>query len=385
VSRAYLTVLAAAALCYAALGAVLRILPSHVGHDLGGSAAAVGLAVGAPALTAIFARPAAGRVADRIGPRPLVVGGAAAMAAGTLPALGGGLATLDLSRLIVGAGEGAMMAAAVLWLLRLAGPERRGRALGHIGLANYAGLAIGPLIADALGGDARAVLIAAAVLPLVAAPLVMAVPRAPRADVARAEEDDERRGRARTIAAAIARPGAGLALVNVGYVALIAFGAQVGQAAAIVPVFAVTVIAARTLGASVPDRLGPETTLRVCVVAEGLGLIALALAGGGGAAPTPALAATVVLAAGQALAVPALGVLALRRVPAARHGAAAGLFFSFFDAGVGLGGPLVGAAARATSPATAVALSGVAVLAVWPVALTWQPSPSAATLPRVGH
>jgi hypothetical protein len=50
-------VLTAAALCYMALGAVLRILPRHVGHDLGGSAAAVGFAVGAPALTAIATRP----------------------------------------------------------------------------------------------------------------------------------------------------------------------------------------------------------------------------------------------------------------------------------------------------------------------------------------
>lgn len=382
VSRTYLAVLAAAALCYAALGAVLRILPSHVGHDLGGSAAALGLAVGAPALTAIVARPAGGRVADRVGPCPPVVVGAAVMAAGTLPALGGGLATLDASRLLVGAGEGMMMAAAVLWLLRLAGPEHRGRALGHIGLANYAGLAVGPLIADALGGEARAVLIAAAVLPLLAVPLVLVLPRAPGPDAARGHQDDERRGGARAIAAAIARPGAGLALVNVGYVAVIAFGAQVGHLTAIVPVFAVTVIAARTLGARIPDRLGAETTLRACVVAEGLGLVALALAGAGGAGA----AATIVLAGGQALAVPALGVLALRRVPAACHGAAAGLFFSFFDAGVGLGGPLVGVLARATTPAAAIASAGVAVLAVWPVALgIWHPSPSTATLPRVGQ
>src|SRR3954451_17156904 len=99
--RAYLLVLVAAALCYAALGAVLRILPDHVGGDLGGSAAAVGLAVGAPALTAIVARPAGGRLADRIGPRPLVLGGALVMAAGVAPAFSSTLVLLDLSRLLV--------------------------------------------------------------------------------------------------------------------------------------------------------------------------------------------------------------------------------------------------------------------------------------------
>ena len=39
-----------AVLCYAALGAVLGILPDYV-HSLGGGAVLVGFAVGAPALT----------------------------------------------------------------------------------------------------------------------------------------------------------------------------------------------------------------------------------------------------------------------------------------------------------------------------------------------
>ena len=55
---AYLAVLGAAVLCYAALGAVLRILP-ELAHD----PAALGLLVGAPALTAV--RHAAGRRAAR--------------------------------------------------------------------------------------------------------------------------------------------------------------------------------------------------------------------------------------------------------------------------------------------------------------------------------
>ena len=58
---------------------------------------------------------------------------------------------------------------------------------------------------------------------------------------------------------------------------------------------------------------------------------------------------------------PALGLLALARVPPARHGAASGLFFAFFDAGVGAGGPMSGAVARLSSPATALALAAGAV------------------------
>ena len=58
-----------------------------------------------------------------------------------------------------------MAAAAVLWLLRLAGPAGR-QALGHIGLANYAELAAGPLLASALGLARAPVFVAAALLPI---------------------------------------------------------------------------------------------------------------------------------------------------------------------------------------------------------------------------
>ena len=70
----HLAVLAAAVLCYAALGAVLRILPD-IAHDR----ALLGLLVAAPALTAVFTRPGGGRLADRVGPAPVMVAGAVLM------------------------------------------------------------------------------------------------------------------------------------------------------------------------------------------------------------------------------------------------------------------------------------------------------------------
>jgi nitrate/nitrite transporter NarK len=79
---AYLAVLGAGVLCYAALGAVLRILPELVDNP-----AALGLLVGAPALTAVVTRPAGGRVADRVGAAPVMLAGAVVMAAGVAPAL----------------------------------------------------------------------------------------------------------------------------------------------------------------------------------------------------------------------------------------------------------------------------------------------------------
>ena len=58
-----------------------------------------------------------------------------------------------------------------------------------------------------------------------------------------------------------------------------------------------------------------------------------------------------------------IGLLALSGVPPAQQGAAAGMFFAWFDAGVGLGGPAVGAVASLTDAGGALDAAGVAVAA----------------------
>jgi MFS family permease len=347
---AYQRVLVSALLCYAALGAVLRVIPSHL-TGMGAGPFAVGLAVGAPAITGLLARPAGGRLADRVGPRVVVPAGAVVMAAGIAPAAVDAVPAQIASRLVVGVGEGAMMAAAVLWLLRLAGEERRGRALGHIGLANYGGLATGPLLADA-AGSWGAVLVIAAMLPLLG---TLLMPPAPPAAERHAHGDGA------GLLQATVRPGLGLMLVNIGYAATLAFGG--GRSPVVVPAFAVTVILARTLGAGIPDRFGARSTLAAAapLAAAGLALIALA--------PAVLVVGVVALGAGQALAVPALGVLALARVEPARHGAAAGLFFSWFDAGVGLGGPAAGVLAQLGGPTGALLGAAAAVVCTAPIVL----------------
>lgn len=356
----YAAVLGAAFLCYAALGLVVRILPEYVPHGLGAGPFAVGLCVGAPALTAIFTRPLGGRASDARGPLPVLLTGAFVMTLGAPAALVPSLPVLVASRLAVGAGEGLMMSATALWLLRLGGEDRRGRSIGHVGLANYGGLVGGPLLATALGGagNSDAVFLASTVLPLAGAALVVAARPTRGEPAARVQ-----RAPLREVLGWTLRPGVGLTLVNMGYAAVISFGAAAiaangaGASSLVVPVFAAVVIVSRTLGGGIPDRAGPERVLLFSCPAAAAGLLGVGLLGS-----TPLIiAAIALLAAGQALAVPALGAIALRGVPAAQHGATAGLFFAWFDAGVGFGGPVAGVAAALTGPDGALVTAAVLV------------------------
>lgn len=246
-----------------------------------------------------------------------MIGGALVMALGTLPGAVPRLPLLLASRLAVGAGEAAMMAAAVLWLLRLAGPAHRGRALGHIGLANYAGLAAGPPLAHLVGdGHPGRVLLLAAALPVVAAALTAALGREPGSSTSGSRPT----AGTSVLLRATARPGLGLLLVNIGYVAVLGFAAaaasarQVQLGALAVPLFGIGVIAGRAVLGWVPDRCGAGRTLCCAVVAEAAGLAVIAVS----SCRRLTIAALLVLAIGQGLAVPSLGVLALAAVPPCR-------------------------------------------------------------------
>jgi MFS family permease len=360
----YLLVLGSAVCCYAALGCVIRVIPGYVGSTLHLSAVAVGFSVGAPALTAVAARPAGGRIADARGTRIVVAAGALAMSLSILPAFIERAPWFLLSRLLVGLGEGAMMSASVLWLLRLAPRERQGRALGHIGLANYAGLTLGPLLADVLGGTAhpQRIFVASMALPLLGLLAVLF------AHPGRLTDDRTQPQRSfAAITRLTSRAGVALLLVNIGYVALLGFGARAlgGSATVVLPTYAVTVILVRTLGGSTPDRLGGRRTLALAAPTAAVGLLVTAFAPGAGA-----LAGVAVLGVGQALAVPALGLLALESVPATQQGVASGVFFAWFDAGVGLGGPLTGGVAGLVGAGGALGAAAAAVALAGPVAIS---------------
>lgn len=128
------------------LGMVVPVLPLYA-RDLGATGAEIGLTYSTFAATQLVISPFAGRLADRFGRRPFLIGGLLAYAAA---ALGWYLtssieATLAL-RALSGVGAGLLFSVAFAYVGELAPRGQEGRYMGTFGLFDFLGFGVGPLV-----------------------------------------------------------------------------------------------------------------------------------------------------------------------------------------------------------------------------------------------
>jgi MFS family permease len=332
---------------FVAIGALMPALPLYVERSLGGGSLAVGLAVGSFSVSALVLRPWAGRLGDRRGRRVLIVGGAALAAASAIGYLAAtSLAALVALRVVAGAGEALFFIGVVSAANDVAPDERRGEAMSLFSLAPYAGVAVGPAVAEAVLGDDR---FAAVWLLAAACALAAAVLGARLTETSAPAAAPARSGPRRLLHPAGLVPGAVLCCIFWGFAGFNAFvplyARQLGLGGSwfVFAAFSTVLLSVRSFGAGIPDRLGPARAGRSAVVgaAVGLGVI--------GTWPTPAglLAGTVVFAGGQALAFPALMALAVRRAPASERSSVVATFTAFLDLALGVAPITLGAVAGA--------------------------------------
>ena len=370
-TRPFLLVSLASLAYFVADGTSLALVARFATGPLGADALGAGLTYGAFSLSALVLRPLSGRLADRNGRRPLMVGGSLLFGVVMLAhLLAGSLAILVVLRLLLGVAEALVFVAAFAAEADLAPPERRGEALTFFSLSLYAGVAVGPLIGEAAFGVGGfpAVWMASAAVAGIAALLALAVPETRPAD----EPGTAPSGRLLHPAGIL--PGL-ILMTGVwgmgGYFTLmppyVVGPLGLEGARLFLLAFGGTVIVARLLGARLPDRLGARrlSGTALLITAAGLGLM--------GVLPTVSglLAGTLLLGLGVAFTTPALASLTVSRAPANERGAALGTFSAFIDLAFGVGPIAMGAvAAASTTPmaflsAAAVALIGAAILWRW--------------------
>ena len=152
--RAILTVaISAIALETALLGLIAPLLP-EIEERTGAGDATLGLALAAYAIPILVLSIPAGRLADRLGRRPLLLFGLALTGAGSLLiAVSGSLGVLLAGRAVQGIGSTGSWIAALALVSDLARPGRKGEAIGFALAANSLGAIGGPALGGVLGGQ----------------------------------------------------------------------------------------------------------------------------------------------------------------------------------------------------------------------------------------
>jgi MFS family permease len=379
-SREFVTLGLASMLAFGSVGAVNPVLPRFVRDELGGSNTAVGLVIGSFAVSAILIRPFLGRLGDRRGLRLLVQMGCLLAGTGLVAnLLVHSVAMAVPARLLVGAGQAAIMTGATTLAVNLAPAHRRGEATSYILVSFHFGLALGPVAGELLleAGSFQTVWLATGGLALAGAGVASALPRRAALGV------DPEGG---LFHKASIPPGITMGLGVLafagfqGFLVLFAQDIGIDHVAPVFLVSSVTVVVVRVLGARLPDRLGPVRggSIALSLIATGLFMVSI------WQTPTGLYAATIVNGFGSALLFPSMAPAAIEDVPESRRASALATFTLFIDLGSAFGAPTFGIISSATSYGTSFAVgAGVCLVALAYLRLVLAPGlhPDMAMLP----
>jgi MFS family permease len=344
------------------MGVFLSGLPLFITHELGGTKAVVGLAVGAYSVTAVFSRPFVGRKMDEVGRAWFLRGATLLVLVSSLGLLvAHALWAVVALRLVQGLAGSSFYTAAATVATDLAPPERRADVISRFSLFLYAGYAAGPALGEALI-EARSyswAWLAAAAASAVAFAITANLPETGT----RREEDDEPRPR-RWVHRAALGPGLVLMTVAVGYTAISSFlplyarSIGMGTSGALYATFALTILVVRLGSGRLADRFGRAAVALPGLVSGAAGMFLLA----GVPHPAATYVGVALFGAGHALIFPALMALTVDRVSDRERGEALGSFTACFDVGASTGGYLVGYVADAAGYRAAWATPGLLCL-----------------------
>jgi MFS family permease len=347
---------------FLAAGVLIYALPLYAVGPVGSDERGAGIAFGAFTLTALVLRPFAGRLVDRVGRRPLLVGGALLAGVSALGFLAADtIVSVTVVRLVSGVAEAAFLVATFALVADIAPPTRTGEALSYNSLALYLGIALGPLVGEWVVGvhGFRGAWWAAAILAVGGGLLALGLTEPPRDDAPGPGPPSTGFIHRPTLAPSVGFL-AGL-LVAGGFLAFAVLrGDELGMTYPSVLLFAYggAVIGVRLLLPRAADRHPP---LRVLALA-----LAVTATGGAAAAAAPNGAALVGAAAlvgtGVALLTPAFFAAVFAGVPRSQRGAASGTATMAIDLGLGIGPIIAGSVAR--SGGIPVAFASGAALAV---------------------
>ncbi len=359
---------------YLTIGLPLAVLPGYVHDVMGYSAFWAGLVISLQYFATLLSRPHAGRYADLLGPKKIVVCGLcgcllsglgcllAALSTGS-PLLG--LVLLCLGRVVLGFGQSFAGTGSTLWGVGVVGAAHIARVISWNGIVTYGAMAIGAPLGVVIYRTGGLELLAAVIMGVALLAIVLALPRRP------VSASKSKPMPFRAVLGRVAPYGLALGLASTGFGVIATFITLFYEAkgwdgaAFTLTLFSCAFIGARLLFPNGINRLGGLNVAMICFAVEVVGLLLVGMAW----LPWVAKLGAFLAGAGFSLVFPALGVVAVKAVPAQNQGSALATYTVFMDLSLGITGPLAGLVmAWAGIAFIYLGAAGMVLLALW---LAW--------------
>jgi MFS family permease len=401
-ARQFALLVALNAIVGAMVGLERSVLPLVGKHDFGlrSTSAVLAFVVAFGAAKAVT-NLAAGALAERLGRKRLLVAGwLVALPVPVLIALAPSWWWIVAANVLLGVNQGLAWSMTVVMKIDLAGPTRRGLALGLNEAAGYLGVAIAAFATGALAASyAPRTVVWVGAAALVAAGLVASnVFVRDTGEHVRLEEGESSAPAASFGAAftsvsfrdPVLRACSQAGLVNnlndalawgLAPLYLAAHGASLRQIAIVAAVYPLVWGAGQLVTGWLSDRTGRKPLISIGMLLQA-GALGLLVAGGGSFVPS--LTAAVLLGAGTAMVYPTLLAAVSDSVRPRERAQAVGIYRFWRDFGFVAGALIAGLGADATSLSTAIVIvaaltgaSGLAVVATpWTIRAPLQPQPA---------
>jgi len=317
---------------YLTIGLPLAVLPGYVHEVMGFSAFWAGLVISLQYLATLLSRPYAGRYADLFGPKKIVIfvlcgcflSGLGYFLAGlSADAALVSLVLLCLGRLILGIGQSFAGTGSTLWGVGVVGSLHIGRVISWNGIVTYGAMAIGAPLGVWVFHQGGMQLLAGVIMGIALIAILCALPRKP-------------------VTASKGKPLPFRAVLGFGVIATfitLFYDAKGWDGAAFaLTLFSAAFVGTRLLFPNGINRLGGLNVALICFSIEIIGLLLVGMA----FSPWMAKLGTFLTGAGFSLVFPALGVVAVKAVPAQNQGSALATYTVFMDLSLGITGPLAG-------------------------------------------
>ncbi|MFU2315118.1 MFS transporter [Rahnella sp. PCH160] len=332
---------------YLTIGLPLAILPGYVHDHLGFSAFWAGLVISLQYFATLLSRPHAGRYADKVGPKRVVMLGlSGCLLSGVFYLLAlwmdaspvASLTLLCLGRLLLGAGQSFAGTGSTLWGIGVVGSLHIGKVISWSGVVTYGAMAIGAPLGVGIFSLGGLTLLSVCIILVALTALLAAWCKPPVAGKGSAQIPFTQ------VLGKILPYGMMLALASTGFGVIATFitlfyDAKGWSGAAFsLTFFSAAFIGMRLLFPNCINRFGGLRVALACFVVEIAGLILVFFA------PTSlvAMGGAFLTGAGFSLVFPALGVVAVKKLPQENQGSALATYSAFLDLSLGITGPLAG-------------------------------------------